>query len=127
MVSSNSGHNFGTICERSISTLEVQQHPELKARYRDGLAYIQSMPSTRREPSNLLARSVVTFMPVSIEHSEDHIVAALLPRPLFGAVDDAYGRRTLRIVSDHHLGGGEIEMRAGGLKIRLFGLSFANN
>src|SRR5271170_7964844 len=117
MFSSNSDHNFGTVCERSVRALEMQQHPELKARHRDGLADIQPLPRTRREPTNPLTCSVVTFMPVAVENAEDHIVAALLPRPLVGAVNDADGRRALRIVRDHHLRGGEIEIRASGLKI----------
>jgi len=82
---------------------------------------------TRREPTNLFARSTVAFMPVSIEYTEDHVVAALLARPLLRAGDNADGRRTPRIVGNHHFRGGEIKMRASGFKIRLFGFSFANN
>jgi hypothetical protein len=66
-------------------------------------------------------------MSISIEHTKNNIVAALLSRPLFGAVDNTDGCGSFRIVCDYYLGGGKIKLRARGVKIGLLGLSLAHN
>jgi len=64
---------------------------------------------------------------IAIEHAEDRVVAALLRRPLFGALDDTDGSGPLRVVRDHHLGRGQLEVYACRFKVPSLRLTLAHN
>src|SRR5579864_6472957 len=53
---------------------------------------VKSTPRATGEAPNFCARSIKALVAIAIEHTEDRVVAALLRRPLFGALDDTDGR-----------------------------------
>jgi hypothetical protein len=108
------------LLERSIGFPKVEQRPEFETGYRDTFVHAKSITGATGEALDPRARSIetletlVTIIP--IEHTEDRIVAALLPRPLFSAINDADRRGPFRVVRDHHFGGGETEVGARGVR-----------
>jgi hypothetical protein len=76
------------------------------------------------------AHPATTLQPavaVAIEHTEGRVVTTLLCRPLFGALDDTDGSGPLRVVRDHHLGGGQVIVYACRFEVFLLGLPLAHD
>jgi hypothetical protein len=88
---------------------------------------VESISGSAGETLDLRARSIEALVAITIEHTEDRVVAAPLIRPLFGTLDDADGRGAFCIVGDHHLRRGQIEVNASRLEIRFLRLALAYN
>jgi hypothetical protein len=84
--------------------------------------HVKSIPGAAGEPPDLCARSIKTLVAIAIEHTEDRVVATLLCRALFGTLDDTDGSGPLRVVRDHHLGGGQVIVYACRFEVILLGL-----
>ena len=89
--------------------------------------HVESIPGAAGKAPNLCARSIKALVAIAIEHTEDRVVAALLRRPLFGALDDTDGSGSLRVVRDHHLGRGQLEVYACRFEVRSLRLTLAHN
>jgi hypothetical protein len=62
--------------------------------------HVKSIPRAAGEAPDLHARSIKALVAIAIEHAENRVVATLLRRPLFGALDDTNGSGPLRVVCD---------------------------
>jgi hypothetical protein len=105
----------------------MEQHPEFEAGYRDHFVHVKPIAGATGEALDLRTRSIETLVTIPIEYTEDRIVATLLPRPFFGTIDDADRRGPFRVVRDHHLGSGQIEVGARDVEVSFFGLSLTHD
>jgi len=89
--------------------------------------HVKSIPGAAGQAPDPRVRAIKALVAIAIEHTEDRVVAALLRRPLFGALDDTDGSGSLRVVRDHHLGRGQLEVYACRLEVPLLRLTLAYN
>jgi hypothetical protein len=89
--------------------------------------HVNSIAGATGDALDLRTRSIEALVTIPIEHTEDRIVAAALPRPLFGTIDDADRRGPFHVVRDHHLGSGQIEVGARSVEVSFFGLSLTHD
>src|ERR1700722_14807494 len=127
MLPSNSLNYVLAFLERSVGFLEVEQHPEFEAGHRDYFVHVKPISGATGEILDLRTRSIETLVTIPIEYTEDRIVARLLPPPLFGPINDADRRGSFRVVRDHHLCGGQIEVDARSVEVSFFGLPLTHD
>lgn len=120
-------NDLGAVAKRSISPLEMEQYPHLKAGNGDDLHDRQRFILSGGEPTDFLAGRIKARMAIAVEYTEYLVVTTRFPTLPLRTTHDVDGGRTHPIVGNNHFGACQPEMDFRRRKVRLLGLSLTHN